>query len=68
MGNLASQGPMTSEKGTFTESVSSTDVYCTNLTAYHDATIYNCTLPGGTVFAETTDTHNVIVSSMEIIL
>ena len=71
-GQSAAQGQMTSDKGTSTQSVSSTDVYCTNLTAYHNATIYNdidcrgnihCTLPGGTVFAETTDTHNVIASS-----
>ena len=30
-GKLASQGQMTSDNGTFNESVSSTDVYCTNL-------------------------------------
>ena len=38
-GQLAAQGQMTSDKGTFTQSVSSTDVFCTNLTAYTNATI-----------------------------
>ena len=38
-GNLASQGQMTSDNGTFNESVSSTDMYCTNLHCYNNAII-----------------------------
>ena len=38
-GQLAAAGKMTSDKGTFDTSVSTTDMYCTNIQSYNNATI-----------------------------
>ena len=38
-GKLASQGALTSDNGTFNNSVSSTNIYCKNLEVYNNATV-----------------------------
>ena len=39
VGKLASVGELKSEKGTFDQSVSTTDVYCTNIEVFNNATV-----------------------------
>ena len=70
-GEFIKTGEFSSDTGEFTECVSSTSVYCTDITVYEKATVYkdiDCrgniysTLPGGTLYCETVDTDYAKVS------